>query len=120
MLAFYLLLALAFWTVATRRPGRRWLFGGLGGLLALGTVLTVWPGRPDVPLEVHVLAVDHGGAILLRSAEGRDVLYDCGKMRDPHAGRRVIAPALWRSACGGWMRSCSAMRIATISTRLPM
>ena len=33
--------------------------------------------------------------MVVQSADGRTVLYDCGRMGDPHVGRRVIAPALW-------------------------
>ena len=42
-----------------------------------------------------MLAVGHGLAVVIETGGGRAVLYDCGRMRDPSVGRRVIAPALW-------------------------
>jgi competence protein ComEC len=47
------------------------------------------------PPEVEVLAVGHGLAVVVDTGGGRAVLYDCGRMRDPSVGRRVVAPALW-------------------------
>lgn len=76
----------------SRRLGR----GLLAGWVALGVVLAVWPPPPAVP-TAEVLAVDHGLCVLIRSPGGGTGgwLYDCGRMRDPHVGRRLIAPALW-------------------------
>ena len=42
-----------------------------------------------------MLAVGHGLAVVVRSGDGRTLLYDSGRMGDPHVGRRLIAPALW-------------------------
>jgi competence protein ComEC len=33
--------------------------------------------------------------VVIETGGGHAVLYDCGRMRDPSVGRRVIAPALW-------------------------
>lgn len=60
----------------------------------VGIAMTAVPWPPDV-LEVEVLAVDHGLAVIVRAPTGRTLLYDCGRMRDERVGRRVIAPALW-------------------------
>jgi competence protein ComEC len=32
---------------------------------------------------------------VLQLPDGQAILYDCGRMGDPHVGRRIIAPALW-------------------------
>ncbi len=58
------------------------------------TVFMFMPINPD-ELEALVLAVGHGQAVLIRDPSGRVIVYDCGRMRDPSVGRRVIAPALW-------------------------
>jgi competence protein ComEC len=33
--------------------------------------------------------------VVIETSDGRVWLYDCGRMRDPGVGRRIIAPALW-------------------------
>jgi competence protein ComEC len=91
---FYGLLAVATWAWWARsRAGRRVNFA-LAGWSALGLAMAVARPVPGGP-EVHVLAVDHGLAVVVRSPTGQTLLYDCGKMRDPGVGRRVVAPALW-------------------------
>ncbi len=75
-----------------------WTRASVGVLMAtiVGMALTVvLPTRPE-RLEAEVLEVDHGLAVLVRAPSGKSLLYDCGKMRDPHVGARVIAPALWQ------------------------
>ena len=94
VVVFYALLGTATVAGASRWPSsRRWW----ALTLAWGTIGAVLPmlrSRPDAT-EAEVLAVGHGLAVMIRSTEGRTTLYDCGKMGDPHVGRRVIAPALW-------------------------
>ena len=93
-LAFYVLVGLATVAAAARwRSSRRWW--GLAIVSgAIGAILPMVPSRP-IATEAEVLAVGHGLAVVVRSTEGRTALYDCGRMGDPHVGRRVIAPALW-------------------------
>lgn len=94
VLGFYALVGLATMAGACRwRSGRGW-WGLALAWGAIGAALPMVPGRPAAT-EAEVLAVGHGLAVAVRSPEGRAVLYDCGKMGDPHVGRRVIAPALW-------------------------
>ena len=93
-LAFYALLGLATMASVSRWRSRRpWWSAAIacGATLAL---LPLVPSHPDAT-EAEVLAVGHGLAVAIRSPEGRTALYDCGRMRDPHVGRRLIAPALW-------------------------
>lgn len=95
----YLLLAFAI--VATRAdwPIRRsaagmvlvWVLGGLGlfgARVGLGLA-------PKNAAEIEFLAVGHGLAVVIETEPGHAILYDCGRMRDPSVGRRIIAPALW-------------------------
>ncbi len=94
VLTFYALLGLATMAGACRwRARRRWwsIAIACGAMMA---ALPLFSSRPEAT-EAEVLAVGHGLAVLIRSPEGRTVLYDCGKMGDPHVGRRLIAPALW-------------------------
>jgi competence protein ComEC len=97
VLGFYLLLGLA----AAAAGLGRWR-GPASGLLAawaaagLGAaVVPLVTARPGGPTRAEVLAVGHGLAVLIETGGGRAVLYDCGRMRDPSVGRRVVAPALW-------------------------
>jgi competence protein ComEC len=52
-------------------------------------------GRDREALDGVALAVGHGLSVVLRLPDGQVILYDCGRMGDPRAGRRIIAPALW-------------------------
>ncbi len=95
VLASYGLLGLATVAGYNRWPGRRWAWWTpLGIWLALGLGLNVLPTRPET-LEADILAVGHGLAVMIQSPDGRAIVYDCGRMRDPNVGRRILAPALW-------------------------
>lgn len=94
VLGYYGLLALALLAIRADWRWRRWPVASLAAWSLLGIVAVLGTSRPDVP-EAEFLAVDHGLSILVRSPGGQTLLYDCGRMRDPHIGRRVIAPALW-------------------------
>jgi len=59
------------------------------GLLA-GAMRPMQPG-----LRVTVLAVGHGGCIVLETGDGRVILYDAGSLAGPDVARRQIAPYLW-------------------------
>jgi competence protein ComEC len=94
VVGFYGLLGMASLTMVCRwRSSRAWwsLTIVCGFVIA---ALPMIPNRPETT-EADVLAVGHGLAVIVRSAEGKTALYDCGKLGDPHVGRRVIAPALW-------------------------
>jgi len=93
-LGFYALLTVAMIAGGLRRPSRRawWALALAWG--AVGAMAPLVPTRP-VATEAEVLAVGHGLAVVVRSPEGRTLLYDCGKMGDPRVGRRAIATALW-------------------------
>ncbi len=92
--AFYLLLALACWAFWSRSPKSRNANAALAAWSILGLAFTFIRPPLHYP-EAHILAVDHGLAVVVRTPSGQTLLYDCGKMHDPGIGRRVIAPALW-------------------------
>ena len=98
VLGVYALLALATAAQVGRWPGpaRRWAWAVLTVWVALGLGLSLarFP-RLGGPLDAEVLAVGHGLAVVVSTGDGRTVVYDCGRMRDPSVGRRIIAPALW-------------------------
>lgn len=87
---FYVLVA----CLAARRV-RRWAAWGLGLWTLLPAAMAAITAGPVTP-EVEILDVGHGLAVLIRMPGGRTALYDCGRMRDPHIGRRMIARALWQ------------------------
>lgn len=98
VLIFYAALGLATAAAVGRRPGRWVAAGLLTAWTVVGLGLAVAPeafARPDDPPKGEVLAVGHGLAVVIETGGGRAVLYDCGRIRDPSVGRRVIAPALW-------------------------
>jgi competence protein ComEC len=94
VIGFYVGLTVA--AIASAAHWRAWkvAWSGLGVWVVLGLVLGLSPHRPGA-LEADVLAVGHGLAVVLQTADGRVVVYDCGRMGDPSVGRRVVAPALW-------------------------
>lgn len=102
-LIFYALLTLALYLAAAgakpnSSPGFR-RARRFSSLLVLAWLvplqLSTTRGGSPKTLEGEVLAVGHGQAVILRSPNGKTLLYDCGKMDDPSVGRRIIAPALW-------------------------
>ena len=93
VLGFYVMLALAVAAALGRWPGRKTLAALTIALVPLGGWLTLRPGPR--PPEADVLAVGHGLAIVVDTGYGHALLYDCGRMRDPSVGRRIVAPALW-------------------------
>jgi competence protein ComEC len=98
VLGVYALLTLATAAQVGRwpAPARRGAWGLLTVWVALGVALSLarFP-RPGGPLNAEVLAVGHGLAIVISTGDGHTLVYDCGRMRDPSVGRRIIAPALW-------------------------
>jgi competence protein ComEC len=73
---------------------RKWALRGAAVWLCLPLLLAAVPeGAGEA--AVDVLDVGHGLAVAIHPEPGRAVLYDCGRMRDPRVGRRLIAPALW-------------------------
>jgi len=93
VLGFYVMLALAAAATLGRWPGRKTMAALTAALVPLGGVLMFQPG-PRRP-EADVLAVGHGLAVVVDTGYGHALLYDCGRMRDPSVGRRIVAPALW-------------------------
>jgi competence protein ComEC len=66
---------------------------------ALVVPLTV-PSRDCDELRITVLAVGHGGCIVIEPPDGRVIVYDCGTMAGPETVRRSIAPFLWQRGIG--------------------
>src|SRR5262249_8831502 len=62
--------------------------------LALLLVLGAVP-PPSRELRVTFLDVGHGGCAVVRTPDGRVLLYDARAMRGPDVTGRVIAPYLW-------------------------
>lgn len=47
------------------------------------------------PLEVTFASVGHGAAILIELPDGRNIVYDSGRLGSPLSGARPIAALLW-------------------------
>ncbi|HWE34959.1 MAG TPA: ComEC/Rec2 family competence protein [Isosphaeraceae bacterium] len=94
VVGFYVLLAMATLAIVRRWRGRAWIASGFVTWSAAGIALAILPNGPGHP-EAEVLAVGHGLAVVVRDEGGGTTLYDCGRMLDPHVGRRLVAPALW-------------------------
>ncbi|MFO0956044.1 MAG: ComEC/Rec2 family competence protein [Isosphaeraceae bacterium] len=85
VLVFYALLA---WSLFRRR------FSWMLRWLAIGAALVLATPAPHAT-EADVLAVGHGLSVAVYGADGRVLLYDCGRLGYPRVGRSSIAPALW-------------------------
>ena len=72
---------------------RRIALSGFSAWLLVGVIAMI-PWQTPAP-RAEILAVGHGLSVVIETGPGRAILYDCGRMRDPSVGRRIIAPALW-------------------------
>ena len=82
-------------TCVSRHPTRPAIIGV--GSLALMVVVPAVPLARSAGVELHVLDVGQGDAILLRTDAGRWVLFDAGPAwNGSDAGRRVVIPYVLR------------------------
>jgi competence protein ComEC len=90
---WYVLLILP-WLWPSVWPLRRAHLLSLTTCLTMGIVAELWPSHPN-QAEYDQLAVGHGNAGVLRTPDGRCVLFDAGSITGPKVTSRVIAPFLW-------------------------
>ncbi|MBX9655319.1 DNA internalization-related competence protein ComEC/Rec2 [bacterium] len=90
---WYVLLILP-WLWPSVWPLRRAHLLFLATCLTTGIVAELWTSHPD-QAEYDQLAVGHGNAGVLRTPDGRCVLFDAGSITGPKVTSRVIAPFLW-------------------------
>lgn len=90
---WYLLLILP-WLWPSVWPLRRIHLGSMVTWMMVGMIATLWPSDP-AHLEYDQLSVGHGNAGVLRTPDGRCVLFDAGSITGPKVTTRVIAPFLW-------------------------
>lgn len=94
VLGFYLFLGFAAAALVGRWPRRTLIVTVAAGWAFVGLALALLP-HPSRPLSAEILSVGHGLAVVIETGNRGAVLYDCGRMRDPSVGRRVIASAIW-------------------------
>lgn len=93
LIGFYL--GLGAWAVF-----RHWLPGlkfGVPVLLAycaLGWYERVWHDQREPGPRATFVAIGHGGATLIEMPDGRNILYDCGRMGSPIIGERAVEAVL--------------------------
>jgi competence protein ComEC len=79
---------------------RHWLPGfkfGVPVLLAycaLGWYERVWNEQREPGPRATFIAIGHGGATLIEMPDGRNVLYDCGRLGSPIIGERAVEAVL--------------------------
>ena len=83
-------------TSRLRRP-TTWLLvaGGWCGVGIVGHHAVRLVAGPAPGLRIVVAAVGHGCGVVVRTAEGRTLVYDAGRLGAPSAARRAVAGVLW-------------------------
>jgi competence protein ComEC len=89
--AFYGLLG---YTLLMRPPARRWAWRSLAVWSAAGVVLC-FLSRGAGPLDVTVLSVGHGSAVLCEMPDGTVMLCDAGGSGPPERSARSVSACLW-------------------------
>jgi competence protein ComEC len=79
------------------RPRWQWSAALLVAWTAIAFYLAMPLRSPQStrPLEVTFASVGHGAAILIELPDGRNILYDSGRLGSPLSGARPIAALLW-------------------------
>jgi competence protein ComEC len=85
---------LAFTALNWQSPFRRVFGWSLMTVAALGVTFVPRAVRDDA-LRVTFVAVGHGTSVLVEWPDGRNLLYDAGRLGWPAAGSRAIASTLW-------------------------
>ncbi len=87
------------WAIPTILPlGRAHVTLLLIGLVVGGAEQSV-SGTPSVT-RYHQLAVGHGNAGILRTADQQTLLFDVGSTMGPEVTDRIVAPWLWQEGVG--------------------
>jgi competence protein ComEC len=82
------------------RPRGWWRAALLTAWLAAALMLSgsgsgAWASRQTRPLQCHFVAVGHGLSVLVELQDGRNLLYDAGRLGSPLAGVRPVSAVLW-------------------------
>ncbi len=97
--AFYVVLGIAA-AFPALRPRRHWLMAMATAWIAGAALLSGSGLQPVVrsqprPLACSFVAVGHGVGVLIELPDGRNMLYDAGRLGSPLAGVRPISAVLW-------------------------
>lgn len=104
LVGFYILaFALSVWLGTNRSVGRRALLWTLGCWFALGplwilshnTLQRTGLVGAQSPLLVTFIDVGHGTCVLIETPDGRNWLYDAGRLGDHQRSYQPIAQSLW-------------------------
>ena len=93
ILGLYLLLV---WLAAIPqwRPPRRWCGAIMAVWIAVGMLPTLWRSSQQ-ELRVNFISVQHGLSVLVEFPDGRNMLYDAGRIGSPYSPARSIGSVLW-------------------------
>jgi competence protein ComEC len=96
---FYVALAIGA-ALPALRPRRHWIVGlslmWIGGAVWFSGALTSVLANPQTrPLVCHFVAVGHGVSVLVELPDGKNLLYDAGRLGSPVSGVRPVSSVLW-------------------------
>ncbi len=84
-----------------RRPLTWGLVAGCWACVGLaGEAVTALAAPPSPQLRAVVAAMGHGCGIVVRTASGRCLVYDAGRLGGPGAARRAMTGVLWDEGIG--------------------
>jgi competence protein ComEC len=67
----------------------------IGAVLLSGAGVTMLAPSQPRPLTCHFVAIGHGISVLVELPDGRNLLYDSGRLGSPLTGVRPVASVLW-------------------------
>jgi competence protein ComEC len=96
---FYLAIGIAVAFPAIR-PRRHWIVALgpawiAGSIILSGLANDLMPWHKSRPLMCHFVAVGHGVSVLVELPDGRNLLYDAGRLGSPQSGVRPVSSVLW-------------------------
>ena len=94
LLGFYGSLA-ALLILGRHRPRRRWFVAFLAVWVAVGFAAALPKQQRNEQLACTFISVGHGSCVLVELPDGRNLLYDAGRLGSPESAARSISSYLW-------------------------
>jgi competence protein ComEC len=94
LMGFYGLLIVLL-VLGHRRPQPRWCVAMVAAWVAIGFAAALPSEQQSDRLACTFISVGHGSCVLVELPDGRNMLYDAGRLGAPESAARSIASYLW-------------------------